>query len=274
MAALRKAQAAPITIVILVAVTILLGLGVFALFQGEASRLVERVSINQATVGVANSLRITIVGSESDNSTAPSIYCFTISIVNVSGGPLSVYVTALPLSELGASLVTDYLASVYPIKFNALSAEEGLNLRLYLLEDMDGDGLVDLVGSDPTNPSTLIALTSVLPDCRTIYSTASLWDSYVRPSTFASVDSIYISEGFSLEDLYRGFNVDYYPVIPLWRFQLQPGDSVTIHLVLALEDPLNPNNILELTSGSLTITVNIAGYYYTTLNIDLVRYAR
>ncbi len=273
--AIFRAQAAPITIVILVAVTILLGLGVFTLFQGEASRLLERLSINQVIVGAANSLRVAVVASESDTSTPPSLYCFTISINNVAGGPLTVYITALPLTTLGNSFITDYLASVYPIKYNALNVEDGLNVKLYFLEDLNGDGLIDFVGSDPLNPDTTIILSTELPDCRTIYNTQSIWDSYIRPSTYINIDSIYIiAEGFTVKDLYDGFQVNYYPLAPLWRLQLQPGESVTLHLVIALEDPNNPNNLLELTSGSLIITVNISKNYYVSLNIDLVKYAR
>jgi hypothetical protein len=264
-----RGQATPITVVILVAVTILLALGVFLLFQGEASQLTQRITLNTIILNTASSLRVTFASTQSDLSTAPSIYCFVVTFTNVGGGPMTYYVTVLPLNKIGTSYFTDNLSAVYPVKVGAVTLEDGLNLRPYILADIDGNGLVNLVGSDPNNPAVLVSLTELMPPCRTIYSDSNLWNSYVRPSIVVPASRIMIVEGFSLKDLYDGLGAQYYPEIPLWRIELGPGESYTMLFVIALDDPNNPGAILELTSGHLVVAANVAGEYYFALTLGL-----
>ncbi|MCE4612026.1 MAG: hypothetical protein F7B17_08660 [Desulfurococcales archaeon] len=271
MAWYRRGQASPITVAILVGVTILLGLGVYAFFQGQAATLLQRLAVENVLLDYARGLDVMLVGVESDTSTAPSVYCFTVSISNKSASPLTIYLTVLPVTITATTAFTDDLASIYPYPASTdpLAPESFLNLRLYLLTDLDGDGLIDLVGSGGT-AGTLTSLTELMPSCREVYST-SIWDSYIRPDANAGLSRIVLFEGFSVEDLYRGFGVSYYPEAPLWLYTLQPGDNMTFYIALALEDPNDPGSLLKLTNGSLLVIAQVGGDYYVAESLDLAR---
>ena len=267
----RRGQATPVTVAILVGITIILGLGVYAFFQGHAATLLQRLAVENVLLDYARGLNASIVGVESDTSTAPSVYCFTVSISNKSPSPITFYLTVLPVTLTTTAAFTDELASIYPYPSSTdpQAPDSYLNLRLYLLKDLDGDGLVDLVGSGGAS-GALASLTELMPSCREVYST-SLWDSYIRPSTNTGISNIMLFEGFTVEDLYRGFGVAYYPEAPLWLYTLQPGDNITLYIVLALEDPNDPSRQLKLTHGSLLLLAQVGGDYYVAESLDLAR---
>ena len=229
------------------------------------------MAVENVLIDYARGLDAVIVGVESDASTAPSVYCFTVSISNRSPSPIAVYITVLPITLTLSTAFTDELASIYPYPASTdpQALDSYLNLRLYLLKDFDNDGLVDLVGSGGT-PGTLASLTELMPSCREVYST-SLWDSYIRPSANVNLSSIVLIEGFTVEDLYRGFGVAYYPQAPLWLQTLQPGDNMTLYIALALEDPNDTTRILKLTHGSLLLVAQVGGDYYVAESLDLAR---
>jgi len=261
----RGGQATPISVVILMAATIVIGLAMFAFFTGIA----RETSLQQGITNVVHSASVgvnpTIVLRESDESQAPAVYCITVSLTNISGSQLRLGVTLLPFVKLGGNLYPDDLVSIYPVHSDTDPAnpQAGLNLRLFYLEDIDGDGLVNLVGNAGLD------LGEAVPSCRTIYNESSYWNSYVEPTIYAAWSDVRLPEGFSLEDILRGSGLQYFPRVPLWIDTLEPGESKTIKLVVATYDFDNPTAIIPLDTAALTITVQVDRYQYIALMVPV-----
>ncbi len=262
----RRGQASPITIVILMAVTIAIGLALFAFFNSIASEARLQQSITATVFSVAKSINATLVLKESDESTAPAVYCYTINITNLAGGQLRFGITLLPVYRLGQSIYFDDAISIVPIHSSTPPGGEdrGLNVRLFYLADSDRDGLVNLVGAGG------LSLGESLPSCRTIYSDVNYWDNAVPPTVYADYsDIIVMPDNVEMRVLLDGSGYSYYPKAPIWVVSVGPGEALTIKFVVAMNDPANPTIPIPLDAASLLVTVEIGGKHYVALMLPL-----
>ena len=127
MTPLRRGQAAPLTVLILTAVVILLGIGFLAYSNNLAAAFNSQLSVVDAISEVASSTIMTPISRE-DNGTWG---CYTIKVSNL--GRLNAYVAFYPLQGQPGAPV-------------ALGAEPEV-LRVFQFTDVDGDSVIDFVGS-------------------------------------------------------------------------------------------------------------------------------
>jgi len=261
----RRGQASPLTVVILMAVTIAIGLAMFAFFTNVANQARMQQGATAAAFSVANSLQATIVLKESDESAAPAVYCYTLSISNMGGSDVRFGLTVLPAYRMGQNFYFDPLISIIPIHSATLPGNEdaGLNVRLFYLADIDGDGLVNLVGNAGVD------LGEALPSCRETYVNTVYWGNAVDPTLYVDYANLKLVEGFSLSDMLENSGFAYYPKAPLWIETLPPGESVTLRIVIATYDFNNPTAIIPLTVANAVITAQVDQYHYIAVLLPL-----
>ena len=261
----RRGQASPITVVILMAITIAIGLALFAFFTGVATQARQQQGVVAAAYTVASSVNATLVYKESDESQAPYVYCFTLNLANAGGSDIRFGLTVLPAYRVGQNFYFDQLISIIPIHSATLPGNEdaGLNVRLFYLIDLDGDGLVNLVGNGGVD------LGENLPSCRDIYSNINYWANAVRPTIYVDYSNLKLVEGFSLADLLENSGYSYYPKAPLWIETLAPGESITVEIVVATYDFNNPTAEIPLTVANAAITAQVDTDHYIAVMVPL-----
>ncbi|WP_338029095.1 archaellin/type IV pilin N-terminal domain-containing protein [Aeropyrum camini] len=226
----RRGQANPITVVILVAVTIALALGVYSFFQAQAGQIQrERLLINIVS-DTASSIDTDIIGWAYDDSASPTIVCYYIDIMNLSDTTRKYTVTVLPLRQQSNGLyVPTGDISLVPVDQD--TPGDGVNTYYFSIEDSNGDGLLDVIGSG----GSTIYLDSIPPcqDWRGNPSlTAGLQAIAINPS------SILMSMGPpSLSELALSYaSVNLQKQIPALEIQLDPKAITTLLIVVAVDD--------------------------------------
>ncbi|GBF09055.1 hypothetical protein apy_07800 [Aeropyrum pernix] len=215
---------------ILVAVTIALALGVFSFFQGQASQIQrERLLINIVS-DTANSVDTDIIGWAYDDSASPTILCYYIDIMNLSDEARRYSLTILPLrQQLNGLYVPTEDISLIPVDQDVLGG--GINTYYFLIEDSNGNGLLDVVGSG----GATIYLDAI-PPCQQWRGNPSLSSGLEVEQ--ADPTSILMSTGPpSLSELAMAYaSVNLQKPIPVLEVQLDPKDIVTLLVVITLDD--------------------------------------
>ena len=261
----RRGQASPITIVILMAVTIAIGLAMFAFFNNVAAQTRLQQGVTATAYTVASSIQSSIVLKESDETDAPAVYCYTLNLANVGGSDVRFGLTVLPAYRVGQNFYFDQLISIIPIHSSTLPGNEaaGLNVRIFYLVDLDSDGLVNLVGNGGVD------LGESMPSCRTMYSDTTYWNNAVNPTIYVEYTNLKLVEGFSLAEILDSSGFSYYPKAPLWIETLAPGESMTLKIVIATYDLNNPTAIIPLTVANAVITAQVNNDHYIAVMIPL-----
>lgn len=261
----RRGQASPLTIAILMAVTIAIGLAMFVFFTNVASQAQMQQGVTAAAQTVASNIQTILVLKESDEGSAPAVYCFTLNVSNLGGADLRFGLTVLPAYRVGQNFYFDPLISIIPIHSATLPGNEdaGLNVRLFYLVDLDGDGLVNIIGNGGVD------LGESIPSCRDMYENAFYWDNAVRPTLYVDYANLRLVEGFSLAELLENSGYNYYPAAPLWIESLPPGDSITLKIIVATYDFNNPTAIIPLTVANAAITAQVDQYHYIAVMVPL-----
>ena len=251
----RAAQAAPITVVILIGVTIALGLMLYALTQGQLLRAQEERNLENVRFYASLSLFPSLLRSDVASDGASTAYCYTASVLNQGVNPLRFYVTVMPgvLRESFIEVSGD-IARV-PMDYGGGDFNGRINVKVFLVRDVDGDGLATIVdpssGGETGVPITSCSrLKSLLNDPS--LSVAGLPAELAHPS---NVDLGGISLSSLLER--HGLNPDQYRV-PLWSFYLNPGDSTIIYVYVEPVDR-ESGTAEPILDGSLILSFHV--YY-------------
>ncbi len=244
MLAARRGQANVITLMILISVTIALALMLYAYFSGAYARqgLVEqRVQLvatytDNVWVNIETFSNIT-----NSNVTGSSyVYCGVFSISNRAGTTLRPTITILPgAPEADGLFHPDRAIARFPIDYSAIPHKRGL--LVWLLEDQNTDGVVDMLAGFPDGPYRIVFNRTV--PCIDIYRNSTLkrpQNSLLPLNVMAKniiLDPVSELDLLTLvEKVYPAANQSF--LEPAWPFTLDPGESVTIYFYAESPVPL------------------------------------
>ena len=185
----RKGQAAPLTVLILTAVVILLGIGFLAYSNNLAAAFNSQLTVVEAISEVASSTIMTPITREYNETWG----CYTIKTSNL--GMLNAYITFYPLNgQPGAPM--------------SLEPEPEV-LRVFDYRDVDDDSVIDIVGS--TGYVTGIGVT-----CSDLVGTTGESLGSIAPNEQAQPDKIVVDpkSGATLADLGVTVQINLYTVEP------------------------------------------------------------
>ncbi|BAA79880.2 hypothetical protein APE_0896.1 [Aeropyrum pernix K1] len=255
----RRGQANPITVVILVAVTIALAMGVYSFFQSQAGIFQRERILVTVLAETASSIDVSIVGWVYDDSESPTIACYYLDVKNLADEPRKYVLTVLPLSQTFNELyVPTSDISLIPVDQDTPS--DGVNIYFFRVEDASGDGLLDVVGSGGSIIETSI------PSCSYWRTPDGLNDlSSSLPTKLLEPDDILMAGGPpSLAELSISHaNVALAKPIPALELLLNPREARTLLIVITVDDWDQTGEILPIpTSLTLATLAPFEGDHY------------
>ncbi len=258
----RRGQANVITVLILVGVTVVMALMLYAYFSNIYVTQSERQAVLNAIASYATSLQATVIYT--GNSTPVSgvyLYCAIVTLHNNGFETLSPYVSIVPLGPSlnglpGFSSAIEYV----PMNYNVTPpVQTGF---AWVLSDIDADGIVEMLGGTPGNYT--IASQTVL-NCNQIYSNATVKADSLATTLLGGRDIIMDPQTqFTLLDDIKAR----VPTIPdtfslaTWKLVLQPGQTVNVYLYV--ESPV------QIPDLALMTFLQFNQYYYYVSNFQLV----
>jgi len=264
----RRGQAEPLTVMILVSATLVVALLLFSYFTGvyrgqqTSMGLVEYIGLysNRLTVYME-------AGLTGESPSGDYLYCDIVSLVNMGGDPLRAYVTVLPLARSGNYYTVGEEILYAPVDYQSPYAPVPIRtVYMWLLNDTDGDGIVETLGTGPGGGLEVVWET--VPSCTTIYdafTAGTLYDLALAPESDdpnlgVEASKIMLSpEGSSLADLVRML-VPAAPdnmYVPLWNITVPAGGKVQLYIYTMSQVPQDQR--------ALAVMVLYEGRYYLAL---------
>ncbi|MEB3774586.1 MAG: hypothetical protein GSR86_06660 [Desulfurococcales archaeon] len=217
----RRGQAVAVSVAIMTALTLTLGLILYSYFTSHYSREALQSRIEVAKTRIAGSIDLAVTYISKASVSNVNYTCVTVKLLNMGDEPYLIDLTVLPLEETPTSVTINQYIQWLPVDQHT----GGVNVYLFIINDTDQDGLVEVVGASNQYEA------SILSDCGNIV--GILHDSLSRIDVDAG--NIVIND-FRLSELADSQGVHVIRPIPFWGFRLDPVDPVHI-LVVVEEQP-------------------------------------
>ena len=261
----RRGQGNVITLMILVSVTIVLALLLYAYFTGAFTRQSGVEAMIRERSNYVTGLRINVESfSNSTNLTVTGgryIYCGLFTITNNGGDTMAPTVTILPGAQGANGLFSpDPAIARFPLDYESSPIKRGL--YAWLAIDYDHDGIIDMLAGPPDGPYTRVRDT--LAPCMDIYKN----DTLKKPANTLQSTSIYAKDIVAdiptnlrmlevIKQAYPGANETF--LIPSYRFTMDPGKTVSIYFYAESPVPLHRLSLIVLAPFN---NIYIAAIYY------------
>lgn len=240
----RRGQANAISLMILVAATLTVALALYGYFTGMYAHQGEKQSLYDVYSMYSNNIDIYVEVYTSGNSSGVHQYCTMISVRSNVGDPIRLYLTLLPVGTGTSGLSVDNSIVVTPVDYTGVAPVR--ELYVWLAEDLDGDGIVELL-----NTSNTIEFENIM-SCTDLYNyyTRGMLHGLPLPSDvdvrdigfYASNITVFL-EGPSLLESARA-DVGGVPsdlAVPLWNITLQPFEKKSVYFFMA--SPVDPGQL-------------------------------
>jgi hypothetical protein len=223
--AARRGQASAVSVAILTAAVLALALALYGYFTGHASRAYAEEALVNVYSDYSQAILVHLEASYINTSTPVRTGCYIVSINNMAGSPLTIYLTVLPASP-GTQGLPSLDPAIARIPVDTLDDNES-RVFIYGFWDANGDGIVDVVARNgsafPGNPW--------LPTCDQLYEMsygekASTTLSYLTVQPSKVMVSL---QGTSLSDLTEAQGVSL-PYLPLWNVTLKPNGKISLFI--------------------------------------------
>jgi len=264
----RRGQAEPLTVMILVSATLIVALLLFSYFTGIYRGQQVQMGLVEMLGVYSNRLSVYVEASLTGESVnGDSLYCDVVSIVNTGGDTLRVYLTILPLARSGTSYIVTSDILYVPVDYNSpYSAVPLRTVYIWILNDTDRDGVVELVGSDGAGGLTVVSET--VPSCQELYDrflAGTLYDLPLPPDSddpnlgYEASRIMLSPGGLSLQEL-AALMVPDAPdtlYVPMWNVTVPPSGKVQLYLYTMSQEPVE--------TRGLVLLVYYEGYFYIAL---------
>ncbi|MCE4620970.1 MAG: hypothetical protein F7B95_00840 [Desulfurococcales archaeon] len=215
----RRGQANLVTIAILVGATLVMALALMSYFTGQASRASEERGLSDYLATLSYSIDTSIVARYSYTTTDYTGYCYVVQVAWAQGTPIRLYLTVLPASRISPNTVnvdTDLLKYV-PRNVVVNPGSPIQTVYLYLVSDVDADGIVELVGKGNT------VVSEYLPSCYEMLTNETLQLYELSPIN-TPMENLYLTPDITLEAFASQAGISY--EIPVWNLEFSVDESV------------------------------------------------
>lgn len=249
--------------IILVAVTLALALGVYAYFQSQASTIQRDRALVLLVNQTASSIDANIVSWVSDTSASPTIACYYVDIINIGDEPILFHLTVLPVEEDA----NGFYQPTENLRLIPVDQQTGdYNLYFYRLEDYNADGVLETLGVDGAT-----SVYNGVLDCGTLRADPTLLNSSLTVDPIPASEIHLTLTRATLSDLapvVAGVNPIFpLPVLPVY---LNPGERVTLLVHVRIDDNTLANELLPVPYElKLTVLREFEGDYYLSIAFDL-----
>ncbi len=255
MAGSRRAQANAVTVAILASAVLALGVVLYGYFSSQASQALMEQGLIDVYSRYSASLYPRLEASFSENTTDGSgirLSCYVITLHNRGGDPYLVYLSVLPAAEGSSGLRVYPEVSRIPLDYTLLTVggQPIERVRVYLVEDVDNDGISEVVGQS----GEVLGGEPYFPSCSSIYSNVTAKNLSLPPELVAPDKVLAGVGGADLATLIGAVTQVNVGNLPLWAFTVQPGGSITLFVYTEL--PEIPPSL------SLTLAFEVSGRYY------------
>ncbi len=159
----RRGQANVISLLIIIAAVLAVALAMYSYYVNVYASQSEQRALIDLVASYTTNTRI-VLESFMQNATGGEYqYCIMASIVNYGGSPVKAYFSVLPVAPTPTSLVVDPAFSRVPVDYQAATPVR--RELVWLAEDIDRNGAIDLLGSSGVEYNGSISL----PTCSQIY---------------------------------------------------------------------------------------------------------
>jgi hypothetical protein len=259
----RRGQASAITVAILASAALALGVALYGYFSSQAAEASRRQGLVDLYAQYANSVyarvEASMLGEAPDNS-GTLLGCYAVTIHNLGATPYRVEVSVAPAARSAGGMVVYSEIERIPLDYQAVSlgGQPLPRVFVYRLEDVDGDGLMEAVGSG------VVQGEPYLPTCDSLYSNRTAKNLALPPEALPASTILAGPQGPDLATLARGAGASI-DSLPVWGFTVQPGGSVS--LFIYAEMPVEPRRL------SLLLAFELGGnhYVYATVSLPLTQ---
>jgi flagellin-like protein len=258
----RRGQANVITVLILVGVTVVMALMLYAYFSNVYVTQSQRQAVLNAIAAYATSLQATVIYTgNSTPATGVYLYCVIVTLHNNGFETLSPYLTVVPLGQ-SLNGIPGFSQEILYVPMNYNVTPPVQTAFSWILADADQDGIVEMLGGSPGNLT--IASQTVL-DCDQIYANSTVKADSLVTTLLGGNDVIMEPQTqFTLLDDIRS-TVSTVPStfsLATWRVVLQPGQTVNVYFYV--ESPVKIQDL------ALMTFLQFNEYYYYVNNFQLV----
>lgn len=215
----RRGQANLVTVTILVGATLVMALALMSYFTGQANRASEERGLSDYLATLSYSIDASIVARYSYTTTDYTGYCYVVQVTWTQGTPIRLYLTVLPASRISANSVnvdTDLLKYV-PRDIVVNPGSPVQTVYLYLVSDVDTDGIVELVGM-----SNMVVL-EYLPSCYEMLTNETIQLYELIPINIP-MENLYLTPDITLKAFADQAGISY--EIPIWNLEFGADEGV------------------------------------------------
>ena len=218
----RRGQANIVTVAILVGATLAMALALLSYFTGQASRASEERGLSDYLATLSYNIDTTIVARYSYAANDYTGYCYVVQVAWTQSTPVRLYLTVLPASRVSPELVnvdTNLLKYIpRDIVINPGSPEQ--SVYLFLVSDVDADGIVELVGKGNT------VVSEYLPSCYEIYEmlTNGTLQLYEILPINTPMENLYLTPDITLKAFADQAGISY--EVPVWSLEFSIDERV------------------------------------------------
>ncbi|MCE4599465.1 MAG: hypothetical protein F7C81_04625 [Desulfurococcales archaeon] len=260
---LNKAQATPITVVILTAATLAIALSIYAYFQSQASVAEQERLLELEVSATASMIDVNVVSWESDNTTSPTIACYYIDLINIGDQYKTFWFTLLPLERQATGVYLPTLdINIVPVDQD--TPLSGVNLYFYNFTDGDGDGELEILGNGG------LVLYNALPECSDIRGNSTTLSNALQTLSVNASRIFLTTDKFSLVDSVATIGVTINKPLPLLELRLRPKQTESLLVYVQFDDWDVPGDLAALPTGLyLTVFTEYNGEMYLAIAFEM-----
>ena len=244
----RKAQASAISVAILVAATLVLSLLLYSYYSSMYGELNKKSQIELFKIKYLSGLDSIVIYSWKNITTTGSTACYIIKFINNGDYPLIIRYSIIPLIQQPNSVVPSSLIYKIPVDVETGS----LAVHVFYIDDLDGDGLAELIGNNGVNLTW-----DNVPTCLEILNPNNNYlANSILPTLNVPSDNLIVTDDLPLSALAKNITS-----IPVWETSLNIGK--TIHVLFAI------NTTVPLTETDLVLFVRVDNNYIVVESLEL-----
>jgi hypothetical protein len=243
-----RAQASAISVAILVAATLVLSLLLYSYYSSMYGELNRKSQIELFKIKYLSGLDSTVIYSWKNITTTSSMACYIIKFINSGDYPVIVRYSVLPLIQQLNSVIPSSLIYKVPRDVDTGNTV----VHVFYVEDLDGDGLIELVGGNGVNLTW-----DTIPTCQDILNPNNNYiTNSIAPAIDVPSDNLIITDELPLSALAKNITS-----IPVWETSIDVGK--TKHVLLAI------NATVPLTELDLVLFVRVDNNYIVVETLEL-----